>query len=76
MDYRDIKTSPIDITCRVTQGSVLVPLLFISYISDLYFIFIILQPIMFTDDSNIFPSHRNIKDLLNNVDLELNKTSI
>ena len=28
---------------------------------------------MFADDTNLFPSHGNIKDLFNNLNLELNK---
>ena len=36
----------------------------------------ILQPIMFPDDTNLFSSHGNIKDLFNNVNLELNEIAV
>ena len=31
---------------------------------------------MFADDANLFSSHSNIKDLFNNVNLELNKIAV
>ena len=31
---------------------------------------------MFADDTNLFSSHSNIKDLFNNVNLELNKIAV
>ena len=47
-----IKTSYEDITCGVTQGSILGPLLFIIYVNDLCNVSKILEPIMFADDTN------------------------
>ena len=35
-----------------------------------------LQQIMFADDTNLFLSHGNIKDLFNSVNLELNKIAV
>ena len=63
----DIKTSDLDITCGVPQGSILGSLLFIIYINDLFYVSNILQPIVFSDDTNLFSSHSKIKDLFNNV---------
>ena len=31
---------------------------------------------MFADDTNLFSSHSNIKDLFNNVNIELNKVAV
>ena len=72
IDHKDIKTTHLDITCGVPQGLILGPLLFIIYINDFYNVSNILQPITFSDDTNLFSSHSNIKDLFNNVNLELN----
>ena len=68
-----IKTSYEDITCGVPQGSILGPLLFITYVNDLCNVSKILEPIMFADDTNLFFSHKNIKDLFQAVNSELGK---
>ena len=49
---------------------------FFIYINDLYNVSNILQPITFADDTNLFTSPGNIKDLFNNVDLKLSKISV
>ena len=76
IEHKDIKTSHLDITCGVSQESILGLLLFIIYINDNYDLSNILQPIMFAEDANLFSSHSNIKDLFNNVNLELNKIAV
>ena len=52
------------------QGPILAPLLFILYVHDLDKVFSILGP-MFSDDTNLFFSQKNIKELFNIVNLEL-----
>ena len=49
------------------QGSILGPLLFLVYVNDF------LEPIMFSDDTNLFYSHKDIKTLFNIVNNELIK---
>ena len=67
-----IKISYEDIVCGVPQGSILGPLLFIIYVNDLCNVSKILEP-MFADDTNLFFSHKNIKDLFQAVNSELGK---
>ena len=68
-------TSYLDITCGVPQGSILGPLLFLIYINDLSKVSNIITPIMFADDTNLFYSDRNIKNLFEKMNIELQKVS-
>ena len=64
--YKEVegqKTSFLNITCGVSQGSILGPLLFLLYINDLCKASNIITPIMFADDTNLFYSNKNIKIL-------------
>lgn len=61
-----------EVTCSVPQSSVLDPLLFPSYINDLFKASLNLTPIVFTDDTIVFLSEKNIEKLfvLMNTELE------
>ena len=71
--YNNLNTSFQKIVCGVPQGSVLGPLLFLIYVNDLKDASKSLDCIMFTDDTNFFYSHKNIKSLFYTVNSELEK---
>ena len=60
--YSDLKP----ITCRVTQGSVLGPLLFLLYVNDLQKVSPLFHLITFADDTNLFMADRSISTLEKN----------
>ena len=68
-----IKKSNLDIICGVPQGSMLGPLLFITYVNDLCNISNIFELIIFAGDTDLFFSHKNFKKLFHTANLELNK---
>ena len=49
------------------------PLLFMIYVNDLCNVSKIFEPIISADDTNLFFSHKSIKELFHTVSLELNK---
>ena len=53
----------LNIKCGVPKGSILRPLLFIIYINDVFLSKSLLNPIMFADDTNLFYSHQDVKEL-------------
>ena len=60
VQFNDIHSSRHYIKCGVPQGSILGPLLFLIYSSDMCYVSKVLDFILFADDTNIFFSHKNV----------------
>ena len=69
--YKGINSSKQSISCGVPQGSILGPLLFLLYINDLANISDKLFTILYADDTNIFITGKNIKELIFTLNQEL-----
>ena len=52
--FKTVNSSHQYITCGVSRGSILGPLLFILYINDIVTVSSILLPFLYADDTNIF----------------------
>ena len=65
IESKDFKTKMLNIKCPILG-------LFITYTKDLFLSTSLLDPILFANDTNLFHSHQDIKELLrvNNSELE------
>ena len=64
-----------NLNISVLQGSVLGPILFLCFINDLWTVSDLFM-LMFADDTSALKSGKNIEELIQNVNTELNKIAI
>ena len=76
VQFNGIHSGHSEVKCGVPQGSVLGPILFLLYINDIVNVSNILYPILFADDSNVFLSGNNIDNLINSMNIELEKLMV
>ena len=72
VSIQDINSEYSNISCGVPQGTVLGPILFLLYINDFNNCSQVLDFHLFADDSNLFYSNKNLKDLEQTINEELN----
>jgi len=75
VNYNGTSSSLRDITCGVPQGSVLGPLLFIIYTNDLPNALSYSKCILFADDTTIYLSLKNIHELYDKINYDLETVS-
>ncbi len=71
VSYRGVQSSPQNLTCGVPQGSVLGPLLFIIYTNDLPNSLSHSECILFADDTTLFHTDSNEKNLIKRIEEDL-----
>ena len=69
----DCKSTLLNVTCGVPQGSILGPKLFILYINDICNVSKIVMFILFADDTNVFYSDHDINNVCTTMSNELDK---
>ena len=75
VSIKDINSEYSNISCGVPQGTVLGLILFLLYINDFNNCSQVLDFHLFADDSNLFYSNKNLKDLEQTINEELKNVS-
>ena len=73
--YKNAQSPTHNIPCGVPQGSVLGPLLFISYTNDLPNCLTHSKAIIFADDTTIYSNSANLNTLSNHINVDLEALS-
>ena len=71
--FHNSESDKASILCGVPQGSILGPLLFLVYINDLQYVSKLVTPIMYADDTNLFLSGSDLRNLTATLNNELSK---
>ena len=74
--FEDFKTEIKIVKCGVHQTSMLGPLLFFVFVNNLNNSTKVLDPVLFTDDANLFCSDNNIRVLFQTANQGLSNTSL
>ena len=73
VNYHECVSDSKTLKCGVPQGSILGPLLFLIYINDLPSVSTLFMPILFADDTNLFCTGQNLDDLVQKINIEMEK---
>ena len=71
VNYNNTTSNMKQIVCGVPQGSILGPLLFLSYINDISSVSNVLSSVLFADDTTLLYSSNNLQELSATVNNEL-----